>query len=127
MFYSTREKLHDRLRSPADVLLKFTLWFFALAALAAGVFFVRHLRDKRSDRRVREHKASQRKQSRAEADRRACLDLAKGLNVSAPAGEDGDAASNPRSPAGERTRRSSEAPQGFDPDLPARPARVTTP
>jgi hypothetical protein len=108
--------------------LTFTFVVVGLAAFAAVVYYFRHLGEKRTDRKAREHKALKHKESRAAADRLACLDLARGLNASIPVEEAAEGPAAPgddarREPPSARARRSSEAPPGFDPDLPPRRAR----
>jgi hypothetical protein len=104
--------------------LKLTLWFVGLIALAALVYFVQHLRERRRDRHHREQSSLRHRESRAAADRRDCLELAKSLTGTAPAEPDDKLApAAVARPEIARRFRGSEAPQGFDPDLPARPAR----
>lgn len=106
--------------------MSFTLWVIGLVAFAALAYTAKHLKEKRSDRRAREQKASKNKQSAAELDRKACLELAKGLNASAPSEEVVEKPERPAAnvaaasaaPRAARVRQSSEASHGFDPDLP---------
>jgi hypothetical protein len=112
--------------------LTFTFVVVSLLALAALAYYFKHLGEKRTDRRAREKKASRHKETRAAADRLACLELARGLNASTPAEESADGTSapladSPGEPPSARSRRSSEAPQGFDPDLPPRRVRPSAP
>ena len=103
--------------------MKLTLWFIGLIALAALIYFVQRLRERRRDRHHRERKLRNHRESRAAADRRDCLELARNLTNGAPA-EPGDAAVPAAAalPQFVRRFRSSESPHGFDPDLPPRPA-----
>jgi hypothetical protein len=103
--------------------LSFTIWVVGLVAFAAFVYFVRHKYQKSTDRRAKEKKASKNRQSAAELDRKACLELAKGLNASAPSEEGVEKPELPAAPAAAparatRTRQSSEVAHGYDPDLP---------
>ena len=96
--------------------MKFTFWTLAIAGIAGAVFLLRRFRDHLAHQADHAAKAKRNRESRAESDRRDIHALPTSLQASLPDAEapTGEAAPVPRG------RRSSVAPQGFDPDLPPR-------
>lgn len=117
MVYFCHEHLEIRRGPPRKRRhLRFTLWTLALAAVAYLVFIVHQKLGQLNERRNRDARAKTRRQSLAEADRRAIGSLVQNLESNSSGGE---TVRHESQDIGRR-RLSRQADHGIDPDLPPR-------